>query len=124
MAMMSLMLFSLNWQQLSLVSMTNQMRLEIASIAGGVANEEFEALSVQPFDSLITFDGAMRTHRIVLEQDTLDYEITNAVQYVEKQAGTFVPSALPTDLKEVTLNIDGILDTGVSISRIFNRNAE
>ena len=61
---------------------------------------------------------------MVLEQDTLAFDLMRTVQFVEKQAGEFVAAAGETDFQEVTLGIDGVLDTSITMSRIFNRNAE
>lgn len=119
-ALMTFMLFSINNQQHILRSQIGMIRSEVELMGNGVAVERLEELGAVAFDDLDLLHNTKDTTDVIIGSDTLAYVINTEVTYAQKNGNVFIFSATPTPFKEVTLNIEGLLDASVTMSRIYS----
>ena len=119
-ALMSFMLFSINNQQHILRSQIGMIRSEVELMGAGVAIDRLEALGTVGFDDLDDLHNTEDIAQVIIGDDTLAYTINTEVTYAKKNGDEFVFSATPTPFKEVTLDIEGVLDASVTMSRIYS----
>lgn len=119
-AMMSFMLFAVNNHKFILRNQMGMVRSEIELIGTGVVLKQLEEISAVPFDDLDLLDGHIDTSFVTMANDSLPYIIKTVVVYVEKSGDEFVVSGTTTPFKEVTLNTSGMLDSQITMSRIYS----
>lgn len=94
---------------------------EILLAASGVGTEYLEAASAMSFNDIAALDSQYTTALLPLERDTLNFDLFSRVEFVEKVGNAFVPAADTTDFQQVTVRIGGPLETGATMSQIYNR---
>lgn len=122
-------------QSRSIIS--NEMRTlrnDVDLAAAEMASELFDLASTRPFDAngafgegatfadaedVDDFHGKTQQIQVPMQHDTLRFDVTATVQYVEKQGGTFTASAAATDFKEIQLTLTGPMDTQATLSRVY-----
>ena len=73
------------------------------------------------FEEITDFNDDQRTRLIVLDSDTLSFGLTSSVRYVEKQGDVFVTAQNETDYQKVKVTIQGLLNSTVTMTRIYSR---
>lgn len=97
------------------------MRSEVQLIASGVGTEYLDEVGTASFEEIAGHNGAVSTNLVILETDTLSFDLTTSVSYVEKQGNAFVSTLDETDYQEVRVMIQGLLSSTVTMSRIYSR---
>ena len=122
-ALMLLSLLALQFTQHLSMSLQSMMRGEVQLIASGVGTEYLDEANTLDFDGIQSLDGTTQTNDIEIDGETFPFEMETGVQFMEKVNGAFVAATGtdPTDFQEVTVTIDGLLDTSVSMARIYYR---
>ncbi len=94
---------------------------EVHLVASGVATEHLDQVNTMDFEEIMDFDDDQRTTHVVFDSDTLSFDLTTSVRFVERQGDVFVTAQEETDYQEVTVAIRGLLNSTVRISRIYSR---
>ena len=94
---------------------------EVHLIASGVATEHLDRVGTMSFEEITDFDNDQRTALAVFDSDTLSFDLTSSVRFVEKQGEAFVTTQDATDYQKVEVTIRGLLDSTVRMSRIYSR---
>lgn len=94
---------------------------EILLAASGVGTEYLEAAGAMSFDEIAALDSQYTTVVVPITQDTLAFDLFTRVGFVEKQGNTFVPASVETDYQEVSVTMDGALETSATMSQIYDR---
>ena len=100
---------------------SQMMRGEVLLVASGVGTEYLEAAGAMSFEEIEELDNQQRTVLVPLERDTLAFDLFTRVGFVEKVGNAFVPTADTTDYQEVSVTIDGLIETSATMSQIYNR---
>ncbi len=124
------------------------MQGDIDLLGAGVAVEQLDFISVQPFDANIPvadstaftpysdfglgstsyltstdiddFDGKTLVVFIPTLIDTFSFDVSAEVRYVQKSGSGFIQSTIQTYFKEVSIKVDGELNSEVTMSRIVS----
>lgn len=99
----------------------NMIRGEIQLIASGVGVDHLDAIGIMDFDDIKNLNGAQQMAQVVLGTDTLSFDLVTSVHFLDWQSDSFVPTASVTNYQEVTVSIDGLLESDVTMSRIYSR---
>ena len=103
---------------------SNRMQMivsEVHLVASGVGTEHLDQVNTMDFEEIMDFDDDQRTTHVVFDSDTLSFDLTTSVRFVERQGDVFVTAQEETDYQEVTVAIRGLLDSAVRMSRIYSR---
>ena len=103
---------------------SNRMQMilsEVHLVASGVATEHLDQVSTMDFEEIMDFDDDQRTTLVVFGSDTLSFDLTTSVRFVERQGDVFVTTQEETDYQEVNVAIHGLLNSTVRMSRIYSR---
>ena len=94
---------------------------EVHLAASGVGTELLDQVGTMSFEEITDFNDDQRTRLVVLETDTLSFDLSSSVRFVEKQGDVFVTAADETDYQQVDVTIRGLLNSTVTMSRIYSR---
>ena len=94
---------------------------EVHLVASGVGTEHLDQVGTMSFEEITDFNDDQRTRLIVLDSDTLSFGLTSSVRYVEKQGDVFVTAQDETDYQKVKVTIQGLLNSTVTMTRIYSR---
>jgi hypothetical protein len=145
-AILILSMTALNMQRHQLETRQSQIRSEVEMRATGQATQLLDRLSTLEFDANMhlgeaeyltpaaDFGGAAsfasattvdQVHGLSFSSTSestgspLDFDVAVSVRYVRPSEGGFVPSDTPTYFKEVTLELSSVLNTTVTVNRIY-----
>lgn len=146
--MMVAVLFSLNMQRSSIDARIKMMSMEASTQATEVGVKALEYIGSRAFDRVIIQQGAVMSPLTLTPEEEfgwerefaecaaiedfhhmkpfvttvagVDYEVTATVRYVQDVNGTMVPSAVPTFIKEVNIEVTGAyMNAPIKLSRAF-----
>ncbi len=103
---------------------SNRMQMilsEVHLVASGVGTEHLDQVNTMDFEEIMDFDDDQRTRHVVFDSDTLSFDLTSSVRFVERQGDVFVTTQEETDYQEVNVTIRGLLNSTVRMSRIYSR---
>ncbi len=103
---------------------TQRMRMvlsEVHLVASGVGTEHLDQVGTMSFEEITDFDDDQRTRLVVLDSDTLSFGLTSRVRFVERQGNVFVEAQDETDYQKVKVTIQGLLNSTVTMTRIYSR---
>ncbi len=103
---------------------SNRMQMilsEVHLVASGVGTEHLDQVNTMDFEEIMDFDDDQRTTLVVFDSDTLSFDLTSSVRFVERQGDVFVTAQEETDFQEVNVTIRGLLNSTVRMSRIYSR---
>ncbi len=103
---------------------SNRMQMivsEVHLVASGVGTEHLDQVNTMDFEEIMDFDDDQRTTHVVFDSDTLSFDLTTSVRFVERQGDVFVTTQEETDYQEVNVTIRGLLNSTVRMSRIYSR---
>ncbi len=123
-AMLAMALLSLLALQFQRNHSTTQMQMilsEVHLVASGVGTEHLDRVGTRSFEQITEYDDDQRTTLVVLDSDTLSFDLTSSVRFVEKQGNVFVAAQDETDYQKVVVTIRGLLSSTVTMSRIYSR---
>jgi len=145
-AVLILSITALNAQRHQIDIRQSQTRSEIEMRATGLGSEILERLASLPFDSnagavelwdltlASNFGGALSlddaldlddVHGLSFTASTasggsdLEFEVRVSVRYVEPLTGGFVPTAVRSRYKEVTLGLEGPVGAALTLQRVY-----
>ena len=94
---------------------------EVHLVASGVGTEHLDRVGTRSFEQITDLHNDQRTTLVILDSDTLSFDLTSTVRFVELQGKVFVAAQDPTDYQEVLVTIQGLLNSTVTMSRIYSR---
>ncbi len=94
---------------------------EVHLVASGVGTEHLDRVGAMSFEEITDLHDDQRTTLVILDSDTLSFDLTSTVRFVEIQGNVFVAAQDPTDYQEVLVTIQGLLNSTVTMSRIYSR---
>ncbi len=94
---------------------------EVHLVASGVGTEYLDQVGTMSFEEITDFDDDQRTRLVVLDSDTLSFGLTSRVRFVERQGNVFVEAQDETDYQKVKVTIQGLLNSTVTMTRIYSR---
>ena len=103
---------------------SNRMQMilsEVHLVASGVGTEYLDQVNTMDFEEIMDFDDDQRTTLVVFDSDTLSFDLTSSVRFVERQGDVFVTAQEETDYQRVNVTIRGLLNSTVRMSRIYSR---
>ena len=123
-AMALLSLLALQFQR-GLADTRRQMMLsEVNLVATGVGTEHLDSVGTMSFEEITDLHEDQRTVLVALDSanvSTLSFDLTSTVNFVAMQGNAFVEVTGPTDYQEVLVTIQGLLESTVTMSRIYSR---
>ncbi len=103
---------------------TNRMQIilsEVHLVASGVGTEHLDRVGTRSFEQITDLHNDQRTTLVILDSDTLSFDLTSSVRFVEKQGDVFATVQDETDYQKVVVTIRGLLSSTVTMSRIYSR---
>ena len=97
------------------------IKSEVQLVASGVGTEHLDRVGTRSFEKVTDLHNDQRTTLVILDSDTLSFDLTSTVRFVEMQGNVFVEVEDPTDYQEVLVTIQGLLNSTVTMSRIYSR---
>ncbi len=97
------------------------IKSEVQLVASGVGTEHLDRVGTRSFEKITDLHDDQRTTLVILDSDTLSFDLTSTVRFVELQGNVFVAAQDPTDYQEVLVTIQGLLNSTVTMSRIYSR---
>ena len=109
---------------------------EVHLVASGVGTEHLDWVGTRSFEEITHLHDDQRTTLVILDSDTLSFDLTSSVRFVEIQetgkkkkgkkggkgeGNVFVEAQGPTDYQEVIVTIQGLLNSTVTMTRIYSR---
>ncbi len=120
-AMALLSLLALQFQRNHSTTRMQMIQSEVQLVASGVGTEHLDQVGTMSFEEITDFNDDQRTRLVVLDSDTLSFGLTSRVRFVERQGNVFVEAQDETDYQEVLVTIQGLLNSTVTMSRIYSR---
>ena len=96
------------------------MRSEVQLVASGVGTQYLDEVGTMSFDDIMDLGGEQTTVLVPLQSDTMAFDLLASVRFVEKQGSTFAATQDTTDYQEVSVAIEGLLGTTVTMSQIYS----
>ena len=122
-ALMLLSMLAYQFTQHLALSQQEMMRGEVQLIASGVGTEYLNEANTLDFSGIQGLNGNTQTNDVVIDGATFSFDLETAVQFMTKENHAFVSTGDVTDFQQVRVTIDGLLDTKISMSRIYYRQA-
>ncbi len=97
------------------------IKSEVQLVASGVGTEHLDRVGTRSFEKVTDLHNDQRTTLVILDSDTLSFDLTSTVRFVELQGKVFVAAQDETDYQEVLVTIQGLLNSTVTMSRIYSR---
>ncbi len=97
------------------------IKSEVQLVASGVGTEHLDRVGTMSFEEITDLHDDQRTTLVILDSDTLSFDLTSTVRFVELQGNVFVAAQDETDYQEVLVTIQGLLNSTVTMSRIYSR---
>ena len=94
---------------------------EVHLVASGVGTEHLDRVGTRSFEQITDLHNDQRTTLVILDSDTLSFDLTSSVRFVEKQGDVFATVQNETDYQKVVVTIRGLLSSTVTMSRIYSR---
>ena len=94
---------------------------EVHLVASGVGTEHLDRVGTRSFEQITDLHNDQRTTLVILDSDTLSFDLTSSVRFVEKQGDVFATVQDETDYQKVVVTIRGLLNSTVTMSRIYSR---
>ncbi len=94
---------------------------EVHLVASGVGTEHLDRVGTRSFEEITDLHNDQRTTLVILDSDTLSFDLTSSVRFVEKQGDVFATVQDETDYQKVVVTIRGLLSSTVTMSRIYSR---
>ncbi len=120
-AMALLSLLALQFQRNHSTTRMQMIQSEVQLVASGVGTEHLDRVGTRSFEKITDLHDDQRTTLVILDSDTLSFDLTSTVRFVEIQGNVFVAAQDPTDYQEVLVTIQGLLESTVTMSRIYSR---
>ena len=120
-ALMILTFLAVQFQEHSVRSKTRMMKSEVLLVSSGVGTEFLDKVGTLTFDKIADLNQHQETVDVSLEENTLSFTLGATASYVEKDGDSFVSTTDETDYQKVTVSIVGLLDSAISMSRVYNR---
>ncbi len=123
-AILALMLLSMLGYQFTqhlTLEQQDMIRSEVQLIASGVGTEYLEETGTLDFAGVNGRNGDAQSRDIVINGETFAFDLEAQVRFMEKETNGFVTANDETDFQEVTVTVEGLLGTSVSMSRIYYR---
>ena len=99
----------------------NMIRSEVQLIASGIGTEYLEETSTLDYEGIHELNGDTQTKDVVINGETFSFDLQTQVRFMEKGINAFVSTTEATDFQEVRVTIKGLLNTSISMSRIYYR---
>ncbi len=123
-AMALLSLLALQFQRDVATTRTQMIVSEVDLVASGVGTEHLDRVGAMSFEEITDLHEDQRAVLVTLDsnnESTLSFDLTSTVRYVAMQGNAFVEVKGPTDYQEVLVTIQGLLNSTVTMSRIYSR---
>ncbi len=120
-AMGLLSLLALQFQRNLSTTRMQMILSEVHLVASGVGTEHLDGVGTMSFEEITDIHNDQRTTLVILDSDTLSFELASTVRFVEIQGNVFVAAQDPTDYQEVLVTIQGLLNSTVTMTRIYSR---
>ena len=120
-ALMLLSLLAYQFTQHLILDQQGMIRSEVQLIASGIGTEYLEETSTLDYEGIHELNGDTQTKDVVINGETFSFDLQTQVRFMEKVGNAFAATTDETDFQEVRVTIAGLLDTSISMSRIYYR---